>query len=694
MAFTVTVTQGGSTQAGMALSVIVLTGATEAGGASLQNQLIPGAPQGTVTPNFTGSLIYWAIANGTTDVTGWTLNGSNSFGGTGCGDYNDTTDIYRAATGAYTGTVTATVGVTVGASAPTADDTAIAAYEIPKSGTIAVDASTPAQKTGTATSQASNSFTPPAGAVLVALVANNGTGSGLQTVAISDTSGLGLTWTRRAISNTSGNSDSLAAIWTATMPAPAAAPAVSQPQYLPGWFPGAPGLPGGEPFTPWPQAQPGGPVTPGAPPPALVPGSYDAIPGIAIPALFVPGRPSPPLAPLPVAPAPLQVPAWFPSAPSAPGQEPFTAWPQYLPATLAPAGLDVLNAAAVVTATAAASLTVTKAAWQLPPQYPPAWFPSAPSAPGGDPFVPWPLGQTGVNSFSLNAALTVTATAAAALTEAKPLNAASTITATGAAALTEAKPLNAAQTVTVTAVAALTVVKAGVTPAPDYPPAWFPSAPGAPGGQPFTAWPAWEGTSGGVSTPVDLLNAASVITATVTASLTTAKPLNAAATVTASRAAAETTAKPLNAASTITASQAASLSDVHAPVVPAPPQPALYAPSWFPGSPGTPAQEPFAPWPPWTGATAAAAVTAPGTLTAADTAASLTATAGGSALTAAAAAGGTLTAVTAAGTTGAYDRDAIPGRARPARLEPGRPVTGPPGSGVLTGSDKRAGGPS
>ena len=333
------------------------------------------------------------------------------------------------------------------------------------------------------------------------------------------------------------------------------------------------------------------------------------------------------IAQVPPAPGAGLIQAWLPGyqpggLPGLPGGEPFTPWQYPGPYNLVTTGQDVLNAAGTVTAAAAAVLDVSKAGVVPLPVYAPGWFPGAPAAPLGEPFTQWPLGETGVNSFALTAAQTITAASAAALTEAKPLNAATTVTATGAAAETTAKPLNAATTVTAAAAASLTVVKAGVTPAPDYPPAWFPSAPSAPGAEPFTPWPVWVG-QGGVSTPVDVLNAPLTVTATGAAALTEAKPLNAATTITASRAAALTdarpvsaavtatasltaaltTAKPLNAAATVTASRAAALADI-AGVQPPCAAPSLYAPSWFPGSPGTPSQEPFAPWPPWTGATA------------------------------------------------------------------------------------------
>lgn len=302
-------------------------------------------------------------------------------------------------------------------------------------------------------------------------------------------------------------------------------------------------------------------------------------------------------------PLPVLPPGWFPglALPGMPGGEPFAAWP---PAGFTAAKPDSLDAAAAVTAAASASLAVSKAAWELPPPVAPAWFPSAPSAPGAEPFTAWPVwaGAT-AKSDALTAASTVTAASTASLTESKPLNAASTVTASAAAAETTSKPLNAAQTVTAALAASLDVVKAGITPVPAYPPAWFPSAPGVPGGEPFAPWPAWTG-SGGVSTPQDLLTAAATVTAAGAAALTESKPLNAALTVTAGRTAAETAAKPLNAAAVITAGALASLA-VQAAVPGSFTAPRLYAPAWFPGAPAVPAAEAFAPWPPRTGLLAA-----------------------------------------------------------------------------------------
>jgi hypothetical protein len=54
VSFTVKATQGGGTASGIALSVIVLTSATEAGGANLGQAQSGAPPIGTLTPNFSG----------------------------------------------------------------------------------------------------------------------------------------------------------------------------------------------------------------------------------------------------------------------------------------------------------------------------------------------------------------------------------------------------------------------------------------------------------------------------------------------------------------------------------------------------------------------------------------------------------------------------------------------------------------
>jgi len=193
----------------MGLKVIVLTGATEAGGASAGNTASP--PDATLTPNGSNSYLAFGVFN-ETNSTSWTAAANNTLldnvttgGSTQTGD------------GHYSGTVTALTGVTVGCSAPTGNNTTVAIYEILASGgtTPVADASTPAIVTGTSSPVTTASFTPPAGAVLVAIV--TGSPSSASNPGITDTSGLSLTWTPRKQSQNTGTASSVS-IFTTTIP--------------------------------------------------------------------------------------------------------------------------------------------------------------------------------------------------------------------------------------------------------------------------------------------------------------------------------------------------------------------------------------------------------------------------------------------------------------------------------------------
>jgi hypothetical protein len=209
MSFTVSVAPGAN-DFNLSVLVQVLTGATEAGGTFAQNGGTTPA-NSSVTPNFsnswigataksTGSTNYTASANNTALVTPGTNNGPYYMGW-------------------YSATVTAGTPVTVGANNSTAAE-AWAIYEVPPAGgsTPVVDGSSPALVTNGGTGTATTaSFTPPPGSVLVAF-STAGTLS-TDTATISDTSGLGLVWTKRATFVNA--STSIATVWTATVPAPA-----------------------------------------------------------------------------------------------------------------------------------------------------------------------------------------------------------------------------------------------------------------------------------------------------------------------------------------------------------------------------------------------------------------------------------------------------------------------------------------
>lgn len=194
MAFTVTagLTNGGDS---LVLKVWVITSGTEAGGNVATGYLSFASPPAefSFTPTYSGSLIVEAL-NNTEGASGqtWTLAANNALDDSGAtanaaGAYWD---------GHYTGTVTAATPVTLGCSQTTGSNTfAYAAYEVKASGTPAIDASTPAAVLGSATAGTTASFTPPANAVLVAIITSDA--GSAQVPSISDTSGMGLVWTQR-----------------------------------------------------------------------------------------------------------------------------------------------------------------------------------------------------------------------------------------------------------------------------------------------------------------------------------------------------------------------------------------------------------------------------------------------------------------------------------------------------------------
>lgn len=202
MAITVTATPTGGS--GNLLRVLVLTGATEAGGASAH-----AAPTGStisVTPNFSNSFIVWSIddRNSSTSMTAFTNNTLLD---------NVALSGARLGSGYYSGTVTASTAVTAGlVNVDGSSGYLTAAYEVPASGgsTPSIDASSPAAVSHTSgtTACTTASFTPPGGAVVVAIV----NGSSFPSAwTVTDSSSM--TWTKR-VDSTDGQQ-----VWTATVPA-------------------------------------------------------------------------------------------------------------------------------------------------------------------------------------------------------------------------------------------------------------------------------------------------------------------------------------------------------------------------------------------------------------------------------------------------------------------------------------------
>ena len=200
---------------GVELKVSVLTGATEAGGNSVGTSATA-APESSFTPTYSHSFVTYAAT--CFNATAATAEPSTTL------DYNQTDSSPGIALygGYYSGTTAAGTPVAMGASAPTGDAVSWALYEVPPAvagTTPSRDASTPAAAYGaTATFACSARFTPPAGAVLVAVFSADTSGSSATTAtAVTIYDNNGLTWTKRALG--AFYSNGAAAIYTATVPA-------------------------------------------------------------------------------------------------------------------------------------------------------------------------------------------------------------------------------------------------------------------------------------------------------------------------------------------------------------------------------------------------------------------------------------------------------------------------------------------
>ncbi len=213
MPVTVTASQGGSTANGLLLRVKVLTGtaATQTGNTDSNSSSTPFTPDLSLITTVTGSYVYGALANGSpvTNGTAFTAAAGNTVNDS----YADSTNAEQygtCRTTAKTGTPGAT---TVGASLPLITGGIAFAEILPGAGGLSEDPSSPTAAVSTSgTSVSSSSFTPPDGALLVAMVSSDG-GSGVTTMALS---GGGLTWSPLAEANGSGND--YAGVWIAQVP--------------------------------------------------------------------------------------------------------------------------------------------------------------------------------------------------------------------------------------------------------------------------------------------------------------------------------------------------------------------------------------------------------------------------------------------------------------------------------------------
>lgn len=225
-AFTVTATQGGSVSNGIALRVKVDTSVAAAQTGAKATQNGAAAHQAAITTTQAGSQVYAALFD--VGAAALTANGSTTLF-----DNNvQPGDGIVHGSGRSTSATVTPGSVTIGASAP-ADAGLCALAEVLPAGTITEDASSPVPVSANATTVSTLSFTPPAQFVLVAMVSSNG-GAGVCTMSLSDTSGLGLTWTEQSKINPAGSG--YAGVWLAQLPGagPAAAGAQSDDQRKPG----------------------------------------------------------------------------------------------------------------------------------------------------------------------------------------------------------------------------------------------------------------------------------------------------------------------------------------------------------------------------------------------------------------------------------------------------------------------------
>jgi hypothetical protein len=210
---TVTATASGSqASAGTALSVRVLTGATTSQGGSVVHSEALATPALTITPAATGSVVYGAISNGLAQSFAQRDAATTIFQNVGDATTNEGYLTFRG-----TAATTAGQAVTLGASSPAAGSQmfgVLAEIEAAAGKTIAEDPSSPAGVFAQALSATTAGFTPPGGAVLVAIASVNYNNAGTPTVAVAVTDSTGLTWTQ-VIGNSGAAGQDLTSVWIA-----------------------------------------------------------------------------------------------------------------------------------------------------------------------------------------------------------------------------------------------------------------------------------------------------------------------------------------------------------------------------------------------------------------------------------------------------------------------------------------------
>lgn len=217
---------GGASSAGLILTVAVLSGAlprASQAGATAATETATHAPNPPITPNTNGSWVYgatdYAPNTAITPVAGTTIDQS----------FTDTT---IGAAVYHTGPVTGGVLIQPGGSAPVCTNGEVVAAEIQPATVISLPAGQPAPvSTAAGPSVQTAAFSPAPGTLLVACSAGYSGGVGVDTISISDTTGL--TWTQLATRATAGQG--CATIWVADAPAAPPPAGFSRAQDLTGY---------------------------------------------------------------------------------------------------------------------------------------------------------------------------------------------------------------------------------------------------------------------------------------------------------------------------------------------------------------------------------------------------------------------------------------------------------------------------
>jgi hypothetical protein len=201
--FTVSAAQTGANATGMAAALYVLNNALGIGQVATAQGVTPSQ---SITPTDSNSWVYGSIlgiAGTYTPVAG--TNTKQDQPGDGL------EFLSCRSTGFSTAGTPETIGYTA-----TVNGIGVALAEIEASGVLNEDASSPGGYAALAAqSITSPGFKPPVNSLLVLMVQSNGA-AGVVSVTISDTSGLGLTWSQAVGINGAG--DGYAGIWTARVP--------------------------------------------------------------------------------------------------------------------------------------------------------------------------------------------------------------------------------------------------------------------------------------------------------------------------------------------------------------------------------------------------------------------------------------------------------------------------------------------